>query len=386
MRPSFENGNDPLRRGHGAIPRFRFPANDNLRFSGAAQFATTFQLKRFRAGRPCESGARPVGAERCVKAYSMFQTLGGLLSPDSRALQLLVGAVVLLIVLAVIYGFYRLVFAHRLRVPGAGRGRAPRLGVVDVFGLDGQRQIVIVRRDNIEHLLMIGGPNDLLIESQILRSSGNGANSREPAKASVAAGETALETPAPPASPAPIPRPVAPAPRRSPLRAETSAPPAAAAPPPEPAAPVVAPEFRARPAPAPRPVMEIAPKPAAEPTALAPPLPKPREPVPVAEPKSPPEIAPPRKPPTPAPTPTPRAGLPAPITPLRPRQAAPEVSVEPTRPASAAKAPDVIIAPPPQSVADPGPTTPEKRPRKDEAFYDLESLEAEMARLLGRDP
>lgn len=30
------------------------------------------------------------------------------------------------------------------------------------------------------------------------------------------------------------------------------------------------------------------------------------------------------------------------------------------------------------------PTAP--KPKKDEAFYDLESLEAEMARLLGRDP
>ena len=35
--------------------------------------------------------------------------------------------------------------------------------------LDGQRQLVIVRRDNVEHLLMIGGPNDVVVESQILR-------------------------------------------------------------------------------------------------------------------------------------------------------------------------------------------------------------------------
>ena len=73
--------------------------------------------------------------------------------------------------LAAIYGLYRLAFAHRLRVPGASRGRAPRLGVVDVFGLDGQRQLVIVRRDNVEHLLMIGGPNDIVVESQIMRSA-----------------------------------------------------------------------------------------------------------------------------------------------------------------------------------------------------------------------
>ena len=54
---------------------------------------------------------------------------------------------------------------------GAARGRQPRLGVVDAFSLDRQRQLVIVRRDNVEHLVLLGGPNDLLIESQILRGA-----------------------------------------------------------------------------------------------------------------------------------------------------------------------------------------------------------------------
>ena len=72
-----------------------------------------------------------------------------------------------LIVLAI---FYRLAFANRLRVPG-GRTRQPRLGLVDAFSLDGQRQLVLVRRDNVEHLVMIGGPNDVLLESQINRAA-----------------------------------------------------------------------------------------------------------------------------------------------------------------------------------------------------------------------
>ena len=65
--------------------------------------------------------------------------------------------------LAVLAIVYRFVFAHRLRVPG-GRTRQPRLGLVDAFSLDGQRQLVLVRRDNVEHLVMIGGPNDVLVE------------------------------------------------------------------------------------------------------------------------------------------------------------------------------------------------------------------------------
>ncbi|UDL96601.1 flagellar biosynthetic protein FliO [Lichenihabitans sp. PAMC28606] len=52
---------------------------------------------------------------------------------------------------------------------GGGRTRQPRLGVVDAFDLDRQRQLVLVRRDNVEHLLMIGGPNDIVIETSIVR-------------------------------------------------------------------------------------------------------------------------------------------------------------------------------------------------------------------------
>ena len=36
------------------------------------------------------------------------------------------------------------------------RGRMPRLAVIDAAAVDGRRRLVLVRRDNIEHLLMIG--------------------------------------------------------------------------------------------------------------------------------------------------------------------------------------------------------------------------------------
>jgi hypothetical protein len=50
-----------------------------------------------------------------------------------------------------------------------GRARQPRLGIVDVYDLDRQRQLVLLRRDNVEHLLLIGGPNDLVVETNIAR-------------------------------------------------------------------------------------------------------------------------------------------------------------------------------------------------------------------------
>jgi flagellar protein FliO/FliZ len=67
---------------------------------------------------------------------------------------------------------FRLAFGRRLRLPRNGRARPPRLGTVDSFDLDRRRQLVIIRRDNVEHLLMIG---DIVIESEIIR-----AESREP--------------------------------------------------------------------------------------------------------------------------------------------------------------------------------------------------------------
>ena len=51
----------------------------------------------------------------------------------------------------------------------AARGRQPRLAVIEHGQVDGRRKLVIVRRDNVEHLIMIGGPTDILIEANIVR-------------------------------------------------------------------------------------------------------------------------------------------------------------------------------------------------------------------------
>ena len=42
-----------------------------------------------------------------------------------------------------------------------------RLDVVDQANVDGRRRLVLVRRDNIEHLIMTGGPVDVVIETNI---------------------------------------------------------------------------------------------------------------------------------------------------------------------------------------------------------------------------
>lgn len=50
-------------------------------------------------------------------------------------------------------------------------GRMPRLAVIDAAAVDGRRRLVLVRRDNVEHLLMIGGPSDIVVESNIVRAN-----------------------------------------------------------------------------------------------------------------------------------------------------------------------------------------------------------------------
>lgn len=54
-------------------------------------------------------------------------------------------------------------------VRDAWRRRVPRVAVVDAFAVDSRRSLVLIRRDNSEHLLMIGGPNDAVIEPNIAR-------------------------------------------------------------------------------------------------------------------------------------------------------------------------------------------------------------------------
>jgi flagellar protein FliO/FliZ len=61
-------------------------------------------------------------------------------------------------------------FATNRLGANTNRGRMPRLAVIDAAAVDGRRRLVLVRRDNVEHLLMIGGPSDIVIEPNIVRA------------------------------------------------------------------------------------------------------------------------------------------------------------------------------------------------------------------------
>ncbi len=67
------------------------------------------------------------------------------------------------------------------RREGGARGRqAPRLAMIDSTPIIDGRKLVIVRRDDVEHLVLIGGATDVLIEANIRRSEVVEATSAQP--------------------------------------------------------------------------------------------------------------------------------------------------------------------------------------------------------------
>jgi flagellar protein FliO/FliZ len=65
------------------------------------------------------------------------------------------------------------------------RGRQPRLSVIEAASVDGRRRLVLVRRDNAEHLLLIGGPTDIVVEPNIGRAAAVAAPAPAPAPAAM---------------------------------------------------------------------------------------------------------------------------------------------------------------------------------------------------------
>ena len=43
----------------------------------------------------------------------------------------------------------------------------PRLSVTEQANVDGRRKLLLIRRDDVEHLIMTGGPVDMVIETNI---------------------------------------------------------------------------------------------------------------------------------------------------------------------------------------------------------------------------
>ncbi|MEC5291712.1 hypothetical protein VSX64_13735 [Aurantimonas sp. C2-6-R+9] len=97
------------------------------------------------------------------------------------------------------------------------KGSAPRLAVMDVARIDEKRRLVLVRRDEVEHLVLVGGQNDVLIEGSILRvRATTGARRDEPRGDFPEFEDDMSPEPASAQGVAPIPVPI-PAPEAKPL-------------------------------------------------------------------------------------------------------------------------------------------------------------------------
>jgi flagellar protein FliO/FliZ len=308
--------------------------------------------------------------------------------------------------------------------PG-GRTRQPRLGIVDVYDLDRQRQLILLRRDNVEHLLLIGGPNDVVIETNIVRIPGIRLQPQPEIAPERIEPERLPE--AVPARPAVDALPIRQAPAEAsfvggtlqpnPTRAEAMLKPdivalhgarpqprrsetAPAPPPPRPEPP-----RRSNPIPAPAPATEARPQ-APDPMVLsdmarqleealkrpmapvrppAAPMQPPQQPRPTPPPPAVPRppATPPAQRPTPPPPPPPRPGPelaqrpPSPPPPPQPAPPpAPAARAEPPPPPKPAPRPE----PPPAPKSEPA----AEAPARVSDPFSVEEIEAEFARLLGR--
>lgn len=96
----------------------------------------------------------------------MLETVFGQNIPP--AAKFLIAFVVVLALIALTAWLVRRFASDRFGA-SAARGRQPRLAVIDAAAVDSRRRLVLVRRDNVEHLLMIGGPSDIVVEPNIMR-------------------------------------------------------------------------------------------------------------------------------------------------------------------------------------------------------------------------
>lgn len=104
------------------------------------------------------------------------------------ALLVVLGLIGLLAVVLRRFGFGGVRISPAFR----GKGGRPerRLAVVEVAAVDARRRLVLVRRDDTEHLILLGATTDLLIESGIRPGTQRSAQSGGFDAALRSAGET----------------------------------------------------------------------------------------------------------------------------------------------------------------------------------------------------
>lgn len=140
-----------------------------------------------------------------------MESLQALFGEQSTAVTLVLIVLGLAAALVLLFWIFRkLASGNALR---ASRNKQPRLSVTDAAVVDDKRRLVLVRRDNVEHLVMIGGLTDFVIEQNI--GMQRPVASPSPADVTVEAPvqESTASVPRPMAEERPAARQTSPAPR-----------------------------------------------------------------------------------------------------------------------------------------------------------------------------
>jgi hypothetical protein len=82
------------------------------------------------------------------------------------AVHIALASLSMVVLIRVILRVFRWLDGTRTATP---RLRVPRLGVNNQECIDTDRRLIVVRRDDVEHVLLIGGHNDLVVERTIIR-------------------------------------------------------------------------------------------------------------------------------------------------------------------------------------------------------------------------
>lgn len=106
--------------------------------------------------------------------------------------QVIIAAAAVLVLLVVVLSAWRAISPRML-----GR-RGQRLGVSEYHELDKTRRLVLLRRDNVEHLVLIGGPVDVVIETGITPAAIAAAYTPSAVAEAAAAPQSARPAPRPP--------------------------------------------------------------------------------------------------------------------------------------------------------------------------------------------
>ena len=78
---------------------------------------------------------------------------------------------VLALIMLIAYGAKRFGLMARVTVNSA-KTRDKRLNIIEILPVDARRKLMLIRRDDVEHLVMLGTERDIVIETDITTTTG----------------------------------------------------------------------------------------------------------------------------------------------------------------------------------------------------------------------